>query len=346
MANRTDAYIRRVTIAAAIGAAAVLLTLALWAASQMLLVVFGGILIAVLLRSLADLVTGYTRLPATAAVWLVLLVLLSVLGGGGWYLWADISSQFGELGQSLTALWDRLRGFLEQQPWGQQLLTVLGDPQSAGGKPGALANAFGAAVAALSGIVISLFIGVYIAVDPTLYRHGVLRLVPRVHRDRAKEIIEELHDTLQRWLLGTLVLMIIVGTMITVGLTLIGIPMALALGFIAFMLEFVPYVGPIVAAIPAVLVAASVGPREVLFVVLLYWAVQSIEGYVLSPLVYQRSIEIPPMLTISAQIVLGTLLGMMGVIFATPLTASAMVLVQRLYVESALGDRLDRPVRD
>ena len=161
-------------------------------------------------------------------------------------------------------------------------------------------------------------------------------------RTRMAAILDELHDSLRGWLMGTLVLMIIVGTMTTVGLWTLGIPQPLALGIIAFFLEFVPYVGPILAAIPAILIAAGVGSREVLFVVLLYWAIQSIEGYVLSPLIYQRSIEIPPMLTIGAQVVLGTLLGVVGVIFATPLTACAMVLVQRLYIEDALGDDFER----
>jgi predicted PurR-regulated permease PerM len=165
------------------------------------------------------------------------------------------------------------------------------------------------------------------------------------YRPRAAEILNELHDTLRAWLMGTLVLMIIVGAMTTVGLWLLGIPLALALGLIAFVLEFVPYVGPILAAVPAVLVASTVGTREVVFVILLYWAIQSIEGYLLSPLVYQKSVDIPPMLTISAQVVLGTLLGVLGIIFATPLTACAMVVVQRAYVEDALGDRLERPVR-
>jgi predicted PurR-regulated permease PerM len=94
-----------------------------------------------------------------------------------------------------------------------------------------------------------------------------------------------------------------------------------------------------------VLIASTVGSTEVLYVVLLFWAVQSLEGYVISPLVYQKTIEIPPMLTIGAQVVLGTLLGVIGIIFATPLTACAMVLVQRIYVEDTLGDRLERPVR-
>ena len=164
-------------------------------------------------------------------------------------------------------------------------------------------------------------------------------------REHTGDILDELHETLHSWLVGTFVVMIIVGALTTTGLWLLGMPLALALGLIAFFLEFVPYIGPILAAIPAVLVASSLGSGEVLFVVLLYWAVQSLEGYVLTPLIFQRRLHIPPMITISAQVVLGTLLGVVGVIFATPLTACAMVLVQRLYVEDALGDKLERPVR-
>jgi predicted PurR-regulated permease PerM len=200
-------------------------------------------------------------------------------------------------------------------------------------------------IGGVSGLVISVFVGLYMAADPNLYRRGFLRLVPMRFREHAGDILDQLHDTLRAWLLGTLVLMVIVGTMTGVGLWALGIPLAFALGIIAFFLEFIPYVGPILAAIPAVLIASSVGGQEVLFVLLLYWGVQSIEGYLLSPLVYQRSAHIPPVLTISAQVVLGTLLGVIGIIFATPLTACFMVLVQRLYVEDTLGDKLDRPLK-
>jgi predicted PurR-regulated permease PerM len=144
--------------------------------------------------------------------------------------------------------------------------------------------------------------------------------------------------------MGTLALMIFVGTATFIGLWLLGIPLALALGIIMFCLEFIPYLGPILGALPALLMASTIGPQDMLYVALLYWGVQSLEAYVLSPLVFQRSVDVPPLLTMSAQVVLGTMLGMLGVVFAMPLTACAMVLVGRLYVEDALGDRLDRPL--
>jgi predicted PurR-regulated permease PerM len=338
-------YTRRVIVTAAIAASAVLLVLAFWAASHMLLLIFGGILLAILIRGLGELFSQYTGVRERWSIWIVLLALVLVLGVGGWYLSAEISDQFDALGRSLTKMWGELRGQLEKYGWGQQVLAVLGDPQVSADRVGALGKLFGAVLGGVSGLIISVFIGLYVAADPTLYRHGFIRLVPLRYRERAAEILDDLHDTLRWWLMGTLLVMILVGTMTTIGLWLLGIPLALALGLIAFFLEFIPYIGPILSAVPAVLVASTIGSREALYVVLLYWAVQSLEGYVISPLVYQKTIEIPPMLTISAQVVLGTLLGVIGIIFATPLTACAMIVVQRLYVEDGLGDRLERPVR-
>lgn len=345
MAARSDPYARRVVIAVGTAAFAILLVLAVWASLHMLLLIFGGILLAVLLRGLGDALSRYTRIPPRYAVWIVLAAVVGVVGVGATYLSSEITEQFDELGRGLTAAWDQFREYLEQYGWGQQVLSVLGDPQVSAEQVGAMGKLFAGVLGGVSGLVISVFVGIYMAADPTLYRRGFLRLVPMRYREHAGDIMGELHEALHSWLLGTLVLMVIVGTMTAVGLWALGIPLAFALGIIAFFLEFIPYVGPILAAVPAVLIASTVGSREVGFVLLLYWAIQSVEGYLLSPLVFQRSLQIPPMVTISAQVVLGTLLGVVGIIFATPLTACFMVLVQRLYVEDALGDKLDRPLK-
>lgn len=345
MAVASNAYIRKVVVAVAIAAFAILLVLAVWAAAHILLLIFGGVLLAVLLRGLADALSERTHIPSRWSLWIVLLALLAVLGGGGWYLSGEIAGQFDELGRNITGTWDEIRSVLEKYGWGQQILTVLGDPQMSAEQVGAIGKVLGAVFGGISGLIISVFIGLYVAADPRLYRRGLIRLVPVGYRERAADILNELHDALRSWLMGTLTLMIMVGAMTTIGLWLLGIPLALALGLIAFLLEFIPYVGPILAALPAVLIASSMGSSEILFVILLYWAVQSVEGYLLSPLVYQKSVDIPPMLTIGAQVVLGTVLGVLGIIFAMPLTACAMVLVQRAYIEDVLGDRLERPVR-
>lgn len=344
MRARSNAYVSQVVTATAVATAAVLLVLALWTVSRVLLLIFGGVLLAVLLRGLGDLLNRYTRIPEGWCVVIVAATLAIIFGWGGWYLSAEIAGQFDELGRSLTGMWQQAHGQLQKYSWGRDALAVLAEYHLSADNVGAIGKIIGGTAAAASGLILSVIVGLYVAADPDLYRRGILRLVPLSYRLRAAEILHDLHEVLRRWLLGTLLLMIIVGVAVATGLWLLGIPLALALGIIMFVLEFIPYLGPIIAAVPAVLVASTLGTQEMLFVVLLYWGVQSLEGYVLSPLIFQRSVDVPPMLTMSAQVVLGTMLGVLGVVFATPLTACALVLFRRMYVEDVLGDRLDEPV--
>ncbi|MGQ0547871.1 MAG: AI-2E family transporter [Betaproteobacteria bacterium] len=143
---------------------------------------------------------------------------------------------------------------------------------------------------------------------------------------------------LQRWLVGQVVLMAIVGTLTWIGLQLLGVPFALPLALFAGFAEFVPYIGPIVAAVPAVLVAFAEGPELALWTAGLYIAIQSVESYLLTPLVQHRAVYLPPALLLFSQVILGVTAGPLGVIVATPLAAAGLVAVQKLYVEDVLGD--------
>jgi predicted PurR-regulated permease PerM len=339
MPSGASAYTRKVVIAVAVATFAVLLVLAVYMVSRVLLLIFGGVLLAVLLRGLGQLVSEHTPVPPGWAVLLVAVLLFAVFGWGGWYLSGELAGQFDELGRSLTQMWEQAQGQLQKYSWGRDALATLGDYHLSPDSVGTIGKVIGATVGGVSGLVLSVIIGLYVAASPDLYVRGLLRLVPLSYRPRATQILHELYQTLRHWLMGTLFLMSVVGIAVAIGLTLLGIPLALALGMIMFFLEFIPYLGPILAALPAIMIASTIGTQEILFVVLLYWGVQSVEGYVLSPLVFQRSVDIPPLVTMSAQVVLGTMLGVLGVVFATPLTACALVLVKRIYVEDVLGDR-------
>jgi predicted PurR-regulated permease PerM len=164
-------------------------------------------------------------------------------------------------------------------------------------------------------------------------------LLPPARRSRAHELLSAIGHTLRWWLFGRAVGMTIVGIATTTGLWLLDVPLALVLGLIAAALDFVPYVGPILAAAPGILVALSGGMSHAIYVALLYLAIQLLEGYVLTPLIEQRSVRLPPALTIGAQVLLGVLVGALGVLFATPLTAALVVLIKGLYVEDTLEHR-------
>jgi predicted PurR-regulated permease PerM len=178
--------------------------------------------------------------------------------------------------------------------------------------------------------------GVYLAVDLDLYRRGLVRLFPRRHRAPVGDAVDEAGVALTRWMLGQVVLMVTVGAITAAGLALLGMPLALVLGLVAGLLEFVPFFGPVVSGLLAVLVAFPQGPQMALYVGLLVLGVQQLENHLLVPLVQRWAVEMPPVLSLGAVLVFGTLFGIPGVVFGTPLMVLAMVLVRRLYVEQAL----------
>jgi predicted PurR-regulated permease PerM len=185
--------------------------------------------------------------------------------------------------------------------------------------------------------MIILAIGFYMAVAPRVYVEGVIHLVPVTRRGRAGEVLQALGRTLRWWLFGRWISMTVVGLLTTAGLWLLGVPLALTFGLLAALLTFIPYLGPIISAIPPMLLVLVQSPMQALYVVSLYLGVQGVESYLLTPLVQQRTVSVPPALTITAQVLLGLLLGTFGVILATPLIAVTLVLVKMLYIEDVLG---------
>lgn len=330
----------RVWIVVGIVAVAFLVAMLLWAATELFIAVFAGVLFAVMLRGLSDPLAQRTGLPQAWALTLVASALLILLGGGGWFLVREIGGQFDQLGDSVRIAWEQLQEWLGQRPWGRELLGVLATQDATtelgGTFLGHVTRIFSTTIGAVINVVVIVVIAMYVAANPGWYRRGVLRLAPPRHRAHMAHVLEAIGSTLRWWLLGRAVSMLGVGVLTTLGLWLIGMPSALALGVIAGLLDFVPFVGPILAAVPAVLAALTIGPTMIFWVALVYLVVQSIESYLLTPLVEQRSVRLPPALTITSQVLLGLLGGALGVVFATPITAAIVVIVRKLYVEETL----------
>ncbi|MCK0512615.1 AI-2E family transporter [Aromatoleum buckelii] len=310
--------------------------LLVWTIADVLLLVFAGILVGVFLRGLSDGVSALTGLSGTVSFGIVLATLAAVLVVGGVLLGNEMATQLDQLGPSLHLAWEKLLNGVYRYEWGRILFSERNLsallPED-GSWPTLLGGAFSMTIGAIGGWLIAVFIGLYGAAAPAVYRHGLLLLVPAHARSRAREVLDTVTTTMRWWLIGTFARMAVVGLSVTVGLWLLDIQLALALGLIAFVLDFVPYLGPILAALPALLVALATGPSDAFYVLLLFLAVQAAENYVVTPLIDQYSVHLPPALTISAQVLLGALLGALGVVFATPLTAIALVLVRMLYVE-------------
>lgn len=202
---------------------------------------------------------------------------------------------------------------------------------------------FSSTVSVLGALVIMLFVAIFVAVDPGLYHRGLMHLFPHRARRRAGEVLSATATTLRRWLLMQMVAMLAIGAVTTVVLLLLGVKAAIALGIIAGLLEFIPYVGPILSAVPAIAMALVDGPEKALYVALAYIAIQQLEGVVLQPLLMKEGLELPPVMTILGQALFALVFGFLGLLLAVPLLASVMVPVKLLYVRDVVGDEVTVP---
>ncbi|MHB0972516.1 MAG: AI-2E family transporter [Thermoanaerobaculia bacterium] len=209
-----------------------------------------------------------------------------------------------------------------------------------GGIVGVLFPFVSSAVGAAAGVLIVLVIAIYIAADPRLYRLGLLHLVPHSRRDRAKEVMTETGDALRQWMVARLLAMLAVGIITTVALMLLGVRSAVALGIIAGLLEFIPFFGPVIAAIPAIGVALVESPQKALFVAFAFTIIQQLEGNVISPLLLKRRIDVPPALTVLTVSAMGIVFGFLGLLVAEPLLVAVLVLIKMLYVNDVVGDEV------
>jgi predicted PurR-regulated permease PerM len=320
------------------------LALLVWHALDVLLLVFVGVLLAVFLRGLSGEVSRGTGLGEGWALGVVGLAALLLVGGAAWWLAPEVAAQATELRRNLPESVRQAEGWLARYGWGGALIDQMppADELLAGRADlfSRVTGVFSTTLSALANFVIILFVGLYLAADSATYTRGLVKLCPPEKRARAREVAGALGDTLWWWLVGKLIAMAVVGLCVWLGLSLLAVPLALALGLIAALLDFIPNVGPLLAAAPAVLLALTASPQTALYVVLLYSAVQLAESYVLTPMLQMKTVELPPALTIVAQVLLGVLAGGLGLVLATPL-AAALVLVKMLYVEDALGDEIE-----
>lgn len=327
------------TRAILIAIALVGLTLLLWKIVDALVIAFGGIVLAAVLRALAGPVGRWTGLSARWSVALVVVGLIVFFVLLGWLFGAQAARQFAELRAQLPEAVEKFQGWLERSGPGKALVDAVEDATGNGKMFSQFGLAAGATLGGIGNLLLILFLGIYFAADPGLYRRGALRLFPPSRREQVGSALDDAGDALRKWLVAQLVIMLGVGILTSIGLAIAGVPLALLLGVLAGLLEFVPVVGPIVAAIPGLLLAFAAGPTTALYAAIVYVVVQQIESNVLTPLVQRWAVELPPVVALLSIVMFGLLFGVMGVVFATPLAVVTMALVQHLYVEDTLERR-------
>ncbi|ALK08450.1 AI-2E family transporter [Blastochloris viridis] len=324
----------------------VVLALLLWQLADVLVLAFAAVVVATILRSFAD---GIERVLPVSAGWALVLAGAAVLGSAatfGVLLGAQLSGQFTTLFQQLPAQLDDLGRTIGIPNAAELIGREAAGFARRGNVVQEIAGYTSGLVGIIAGVMLVVVAGIYLAASPGLYARGALTLFPEPARQRLGVALDAAGRVLKLWFLGQLVSMLLVAILTAGGLYLLGVPSALALGLVAGLGEFVPVAGPILSAVPALLVAFSVDSGTALWVLVLFLVVQQIESNLILPLIQRETVNLPPALTLFALVAFGVLLGPLGVLFAAPLTAVAFVAVKQLYVRDVLEEATALPGED
>jgi predicted PurR-regulated permease PerM len=334
------AFVKRVLIVLALGALAALA----WRLADVLLLAFGAVVVAVILRALADVIAEHV--PATKKWSLALAGLLIVvaLAATLFFFGRQVRAQLGELARIFPPALDYVLGEfgVDTRSLTEQLPKMLGSglPQEIVSR---VASYGVTLVGALADVLLVVVAGVFLAADPSLYKRGLVALFPTDQHERVESALDTSGVALRLWLKGQLIAMALVGVLTGLAVWLIGVPSPIALGMVAAVGEFIPFVGPILAAVPALVIAASQSTEMLLWTAGAFVLIQQIESNLISPLIQHRTVELPPVLSLLAVLAFATVFGPTGLVLAVPLTVVFYVLVKKLYVRETLGEATHVP---
>ncbi|MDT0643406.1 AI-2E family transporter [Zunongwangia sp. F363] len=331
--DKKHSFVQKVWITGGIFSLITVLLLLFKATFSVLILLLAGTLIAVFFRGISEFIKKKTGWKSGLTMTISVLGTILIISGIIWLIGAEIQSQLSQLSKSLPSTFENARRYLNDSWVGQEISEKISMQRTNGKMVDIFSRFFRTTFGLLGDLYVILLVGAYLSATPFLYTKGIKKLVPPRRRGKADEILSHLGHGLQQWLTGKIFAMFVVFILTAIGLKIIGVPMWLALAIIAGFLNFIPNFGPLIAMVPAVLVALSQDPQTALIVVALYLLVQFLESNLITPKVQQHLISIPPALIISAQLIVAIFTGIWGIILATPIMLVVIILVQDLYVK-------------
>jgi len=324
-------FVRKVLIVGAVVAFAALV----WSLREILLLVFASVLLAVILRFIAEILSVRTGMTNSWSLVVAGGVVVGLVAAVITLFGAQLAGQFNVLASQLQSVERTVAGYFDVSSAKDLLSSSLGSLF-------ARALSWGTtAIAATAGLLLVIVGGVYMAIDPDIYRNGLIKLVPPEWQPRIRATLDDAGEALRMWMGAQLLAMVIVGVLIAVGALLIGIPSALALGLIFGLTEFVPVVGPIAGAVLVVLVAIGQSWEMALWATGLVILVQQLESNLIMPLVSGHAVELPPAVGLFAVVAMGVVFGPLGLVLGYPLAVVSDVAIRRLYVRQTLGEDVE-----
>ncbi len=337
MRAATAEFVKRTAIAVALAP----LPLLAWYLRDFFLVLVGSLLVAMLLQLVSEPLVRWCRLSDGMALAIAGLIILLIVAGCGYLFGTQLTAELQDVFSRADAATKTISQELQHSQIGRTALSHLE------GGSFSLADFVGSFVRLsahlIEATIFTIAAGVYLAVQPAMYRRGASQLFPPVRRPAVEQTIEDIGRAVRLWLLGQIIQMCVIGAITTAAVWLIGLPSPLALGAIAGLAEFIPYLGPILSAVPAVLVAFTSGFYPALWTIVAYIIIHQLEGNLIVPLVQRRMVFIPPAVLLLSIVAVTELFGMVGIIFAAPIAVIAFVAVKKLYVRDGLGVPTELP---
>lgn len=332
------AFIRKVLTVIALAALAGLL----WLTSSVLLLGFASVLVAVLLRGLADIVEQHSPVPprwslmvSVVAVALLLALFLALFGA---QLLGQLSSVAKQLPEALSSAGERIGV--------HDLDQTIQEAFSSASRASVLSRAAGIGytlAGGLADLALILVAGIYLAASPDTYRRGAVKLLPKDLHEPVLDAMLVTGNALRRWFAGQLVTMAIVGVASGLLYGWIGLPSPLALAIIAGATNFVPFLGPLIGAVPALVFAAMTDVGTILWTLGAILVIQQLEGNVITPVIQKQAVSLPPVVVLFAILVFGLVFGWPGMVLAVPLSVAASVFIKKFWIRDALGESTTVP---
>ena len=301
-------------------------------AFNVLLMILAGTLIATYFHGLGDMIERRTGLKRKWAMIISVVSTFVIIGLLFWFMGTKIQQQVNQLSESLPGTVHNLKAKLSENDLGRKLLQNI-DQSGDGKMMTTVQSFFSTSFGVLGDIYIILFLGIFFTTNPSLYKDGVMLLVPPSKKKMGHHILDRISLSLKGWLKGMMVAMVLVAVMIGIGLSIVGIPAALVLGLLTGLLEIVPTLGSVLAMIPGVLLGLTVSTNTAVIVAIIYIISQTITANIVNPLIQKKMINLPPALTLISQLIMGSVSGALGIIMAVPLLAITVILVDELYVK-------------
>ena len=332
-APEENTFVRKVWITVGIIALTVTSLLLFKTFFGILLLVLAGVLMAIYFHGCAYWLQKGTHLPSKFAVLASVLLNFIILGLFFWFVGARLQAQVAELSDTLPSTIENAETWLKQYPAGQKVISYLSNSGDSIKTRATIKTFFSSSFGILSDTYIILLLGLFFTASPKSYKNGVIKLLPSKAKNEGKKLLDDLHKVLKDWVKGQIFGFLFIAVLTGIGLWIIGMPLVLTLALVAGLMNFIPNFGPIIALVPALLLALTIDTTTALIVICLYTGIQIVQSAVMDPMIQKKMTNLPPALVIFAQVAMGILGGFWGVLLATPMMAILATIIKNLYID-------------